>query len=394
MSNKVKKNACATSAGDFDWSIYEDGWNGAKLKNNKKVVVPSTGDKVKVFCHEKYAQDMVNSYFNVPQSCVAKDDVKNSVHYISDIYPVSSTEVIVDTPVGGSFRIDLNKEKEYIAMVGCNSVEQFVNSLSKSATFKKNLMKMDPNVKVLGKNRISLYAGHCAKIENEFRNQITNPTTAYYAHIDSINGGGYIVTIEGVKAFLPGSLAQTNKILDYNVLIGKTIPVMIDSYLPNQGFVVSYKKYLKTILPQMIEKQLSVGMAIDAEVTGVRKNNVFLQFADLNNSEDMIYTGLLPWDNCCDEIRKDIENGQFKPGSKWRVYIYAINEDGNGGYRIVFCDRPLNEMPTNESKENDTTEVVDAETTLVLSNSIDSINLTVNVDNNTTVENSLVAKIG
>lgn len=380
MSNKVN-NLASAAPSDFDWSAFDDGWNGANLKKNNKVFVPKTGDKVKVYCHDKYAQELVNSYFNIPQPYVAKDDVVNSIHYVNDIYPVSSTEVIVDTVGGGSFRIDLNKEKEYVNMVGCSSVDQFVNSLVKSSTFKKELMKTEPNVKVLGKNRISLYAGHCAKIENEFRNQITNPTTAYYAHIDSINGGGYIVTIEGIKAFLPGSLAQTNKILDYDALIGKTIPVMIDSYLPNQGFIVSYKKYLKTILPHKIESQLSVGMAIDAEVTGVRKNNVFLQFADFDNGEDMIFTGLLPWDNCCDEIRKDIENGQFKPGSKWRVYIYAINEDGKGGYRIVFCDRPLDEMPSTESDnattEKNTEEIVDV----------------VNVSDTITVDN-LVAKIG
>ena len=378
MSNKVNNTNC-TCAGEFDWSVYEDGWNGLTLKNNKKVFIPKTNDKVKIYCHEKYAQDLVNDYFNIPQSFVAKDEVRDSVHYVHDIYPVSNTEVIVDTASGASFRIDLNKEKEYVNMVGCDSVETFVNSLAKSTSFKTSLMKTNPNVKILGKNRISLYAGHCSKIENEFRSQINNPTTAYYAHIDSINGGGYIVTVEGIKAFLPGSLAQTNKILDYNVLIGKTIPVMIDSYLPNQGFVVSYKKYLKTILPSKIESQLSVGMAIDAEVTGVRKNNVFLQFADLDNGEDMIFTGLLPWDNCCEEIRNDITNGQFKPGSKWRVYIYAINEDGNGGYRIVFCDRPLDEMPKEEVVE----ETV-SENTLV-----DEVpqNDTISID-------SLVAKIG
>lgn len=376
MSNKVN-NTTFVGSSDFDWSVFNDGWNGSTLKRNKKIVLPNTSDKVKIYCHEKYTQDLVNAYFNVPTSFIAKDEVINSVHYISDIYPTSNTEVIVDTPSGGSFRIDLNKEKEYVNMVGCSSAEQFVNSLVKSPTFKKELMKSAPNVKVLGKNRISLYAGHCAKIENEFKQQITNPTTAYYAHIDSINGGGYIVTIEGIKAFLPGSLAQTNKIIDYNSLIGKTLPVMIDSYLPNQGFVVSYKKYLKTILPSKIENQLSVGMAIDAEVTGVRKNNVFLQFADMENGEDMIFTGLLPWDNCCDEIRKDIENGQFKPGSKWRVYIYAINEDGNGGYRIVFSDRPLNEMSQVEKSNNENNSPIE-----------------VNTNNDTITVNNLVAKIG
>ena len=90
---------------------------------------------------------------------------------------------------------------------------------------------------------------------------------------------------------------EDNKIIDYDVLVGKTIPVMIDSWQPKTGFIVSYKKYLKTILPYKIDEELSVGMAIDAEVTGVRKNNVFLQFPDSNG--DMIYA---------ERIRKAIES--------------------------------------------------------------------------------------
>lgn len=375
----VKNNNVTQQPADFDWSAFEDGWNGSNLKRNKKVNTPKGTDRIKVYSHEKYAQDVFDAYMGKTLVATPKDCILNSIHYVNDITPVSNTEVIVDTVGGSSFRIDLNKEKEYITMMGCDSIDQFINSINKSSRFKKSLINTLPTVKVLDNSRVSLYAGHCAKIENEFHNQINNPTTAYYAHIDSINGGGYIVTIEGINAFLPGSLAQTNKILDYDALVGKTIPVMIDSYLPHQGFIVSYKKYLKTILPYKIETQLSVGMAIDAEVTGVRKNNVFLQFADLDNNEDMIFTGLLPYDNCCAEIKKDIENGQFKAGSKWRVYIYAINPDGNGGYRIVFCDRPLSEMEQelNEEKENTTnTEVVN------------------NVPNNEIQLDNIVAKIG
>lgn len=351
MKKEIKNNYSCPK--DFDWSAFEEGWNGHNLKQNTKVLIPKTDEKIKVYGHEKYTQELLNMYFSVPQTYTPKDEINNSIHFINDIYPVSNTDIIVDTISQASFRIDLNKEKEYITMMGCNSIEQFINSLVKSATFKKELMKTNPTVKIVGKNRASLYAGECTKIENEFRNQIENPTTAYYAHIDSITNGGYFVSIKGVKAFLPGSLAQTNKIINYDALVGKTLPVMIDSFIPNQGFIVSYKKYLKTILPQKIESQLSVGMAIDAEVTGVRKNNVFLQFADMENEEDMIFTGLLPWDNCSEEIRKDIENGQFKPGSKWRVYIYAINKINDENYRIVFCDRPLNEMPEMEKEKNE-----------------------------------------
>ncbi len=355
MSNFIKNE-------DFDWSIYEDGYNGHNLKKNSKVVVSKDSSRTKVYCHESYAQELFNLYNNIPSTnnFVAKDNLKNAILSVTDIYPVSRTEVIVDTIGGGSARIDLTKDKEYLASVGCDTIDIFINSLNKSKTFKTELLKTMPVVKVLSKDRISLWEGHLAKTEAEFHEQIKNPTSAYYATLESINNGGYIANIQNVKCFLPGSLAQANKIIDYDVLVGKTIPVMIDSWQPKTGFIVSYKKYLKTILPYKIDEELSVGMAIDAEVTGVRKNNVFLQFPDSNG--DMIFTGLLPYDNCSDEIKKDIETGQFKPGGKWRVYIYSLNEDNNGNKRIVFCDRPLEEMnATSDDVSSDTTDKSDNE---------------------------------
>ena len=64
---------------------------------------------------------------------------------------------IVDTVGGGSVRIDLLKEKDYIRHVGCNSIETFVRSLSESSTFKKSLIETAPVVKVVDSNRISLW---------------------------------------------------------------------------------------------------------------------------------------------------------------------------------------------------------------------------------------------
>ena len=73
-----------------------------------------------------------------------------------------------------------------------------------------------------------------SKTEAEFIEQIKDSKFAYYGHIDSVNGGGYIVDVNGIKCFMPGSQAQANRILDYNVLVGKTIPVMIDNKLDNE----------------------------------------------------------------------------------------------------------------------------------------------------------------
>lgn len=325
------------SPDNFNWDIYENGYNGANLKPNKNVVVQRDGTRTKVYCHESYAQEMYNAYSNINTSIYsAKDQLIGSVLSVCDITPISNTEVIVDTVGGGSAKIDLIKDKDFVKMCGCETVDVFINSLNNSKTFKTSLLETLPVVKVVNSDRISLWEGHVSKTTCEFHQQIKKPTHAYYAYLESINNGGYIVVINNVKCFLPGSLAQANKINNYDALVGKTIPVMIDSYSEKTGFIVSYKKYLATILPGKIKNELYIGMPIDAYVTGTKKGNVFMQWADSNG--DMIFTGLLPQDNMSNETKQDVANGQFTPDSKWRMFISDITENN----RIVLSDSPVN----------------------------------------------------
>lgn len=337
------------SPDNFDWSIYENGYNGKNLRQNLNVVTKNDGSKTKVYCHENYAQELYNKYANVNDNVnfTAKDQIKNSILSVYDIHAISNTEVIVDTVGGGSARIDLTKDKEYVKMCGCENVETFINSLNNSKTFKASLLETMPTVKVVNSDRISLWEGHVSKTEAEFRQQIANPTHAYYATLETINNGGYIANINNVKCFLPGSLAQANKITNYDVLVGKTIPVMIDSYSEKTGFIISFKKYLATILPSKIANELYVGMAIDAYVTGTKGGNVFMQWADSNG--DMIFTGLLPQDNMSDETKRDVASGQFKPDSRWRMFISDITENN----RIVLSDSPVNATEDTMATVND-----------------------------------------
>ena len=325
------------SPNNFDWSIYENGYNGTNLRKNLKVITKNDGSKTKIYCHEHYAQEVYNKYMNVPTAnhFGAKDQIVGNILTVCDINVVSPTEVLVDTVGGGSARIDLTKDKEYVKMLGCDNIDVFVKSLNESKTFKKSVLDTMPVVKVVNSDRISLWEGHVSKTEAEFHEQIKKPTHAYYATLETINNGGYIANIQNVKCFLPGSLAQANKIINYDVLVGKTIPVMIDSYSEKTGFIVSYKKYLATILPSRIASELHVGMPIEAYVTGTRKGNVFMQWADSNG--DMIFTGLLPQDNMSDETKKDVAAGQFTPDSKWRMFIADITPEN----RIVLSDSPI-----------------------------------------------------
>lgn len=321
----------------FDWDIYENGFNGANLRKNLNVITPKDGTRTKVYCHEKYAQELYNMYNNINNTnYMAKDQIVGNILGVCDITPISKTEVLVDTVGGGTARIDLIKDKEFVKMTGCDNIDVFINSLNHSKTFKQSLLDTMPVVKVVNSDRISLWEGHVSKTTAEFHQQIKKPTHAYYATLESINNGGYIAMINNVKCFLPGSLAQANKITNYDVLVGKTIPVMIDSYSDKTGFIVSYKKYLATILPTRIKEELYIGMPITAYVTGTKKGNVFMQWEDSNG--DMIFTGLLPQDNMSDETKQDVANGQFTPDSKWRMFISDITENN----RIVLSDSPIN----------------------------------------------------
>ena len=70
------------------------------------------------------------------------------------------------------------------------------------------------------------------------------------AKLVSSNNGGFVVEIAGmVKAFMPGSMAAANKINNYESLVGTEMEVMVESYDPKFGFIVSRKKYLRTIVP-------------------------------------------------------------------------------------------------------------------------------------------------
>lgn len=330
-----------TGINDFDWSIYEDGYTGGdKLVINKKV---KSKKGVKVYCHEAYAQslyDAMEAHFNgqsVPE-LTAKDERPGTIYQVTNITAVSNHEVAIDTTSGMSSVIDLNKEKQYLETLGCANVGMFTDALNLDNGFKCDLLTNGLTARVSKTGRISLWDGHKAKIEQEFKEQIVTPTCAYYGLIESINNGGYIVNVNGIKCFMPGSLAAAGVITDFNSMIGKTVPVMIINYLPKTGgFVVSYKKYLNTVLPQKIENELSVGMSVMCKVTGTSTNGVFLLFKD--NAGDYVFSGLIHRSTMSKDFEYQLDHRMLRNGDEFHAYISSINYiESEHKYRIVLTD--------------------------------------------------------
>lgn len=336
-------SAVALQGGDpnFDWTPYEDGWDGVSLKVNKKVRVQDPHDKV--YCHEPYAQELYDAMYAHDKGVqiVPKDSAKNSLHNVVDIRRVSDHEVSVDTVGGMTAVIDLNKERQYLESYNCNDVSSFVNAIDTSESFKKSLLDTGIIAKVVNNGRVSLWDGYLSKIEAEFIDQIKNPDAkpvAYTAKVEEINGGGYIVNVLGVRCFLPGSLAAAGVIPanEFEKLIGKSLPVMIINYLPTSGFVVSYKKYLNFILPYKVQRELYVGKQIGVKVTGTSKNGVFVQFRD--NDKEWVFSGLIHRSVMSKDFENRFDHREFRIGDEFVAYVNKLNETEDGQYRIVVSD--------------------------------------------------------
>ena len=173
----------------------------------------------------------------------------------------------------------------------------------------------------------SLLEAHLDTQRQEFFKEIKNPQKVYKAYIKEKNLGGFIVIINGVNAFLPGSLASANKIIDFNTLIGKTINVMFEDYIKEgDTFIVSNKKYIQYILPEKI-KELKFDRTYTGEITGTSKFGIFIEFNDL-------FTGLLHISEMIDETRNKFITGQYLPGDSITFYIKEIAKDN----RIILSD--------------------------------------------------------
>lgn len=363
--SKTKKQipSVVTECGnpDFNWDLYKNGYNGVSLAVNRDVKCNST--KERVYSQEPYAQELYYLYMKKnPDTIQQKDFIAGTVYVIDDIAPVSDHEVKVSMSSGISDVIDLVKEHSFIYdFIGCRSIAMFLDNI-KDPEYKKALLSNNIRVKVAENGRLSFGEGVRSRIETEFAEEIrlNRCKYAYNAVVKEINNGGYIVDIMGLKCFLPGSLAAPGIITDFKSLIGKTIPVMPINYMPNSGFVVSYKKYLNAILPNKINEELFVGKHVSVKVTGTSKNGIFVIFKDKNG--EYVFNGLVHRSVMSYDFENEFNRHSFNINDEFWAYISSINEMEDGSYRIVLSDQspvtkaekeetPLPEEPVKEKKQ-------------------------------------------
>jgi ribosomal protein S1 len=102
------------------------------------------------------------------------------------------------------------------------------------------------------------------------------------AKIKELIPAGYMLDIYmdniTIDAFMPNTLADVNKLSDPESLLGQTLNVMLETLQQEKGvYVVSRRKYLKTLIPEEIKK-LKRDIIYTGEVTGTTPFGIFVQF--------------------------------------------------------------------------------------------------------------------
>jgi small subunit ribosomal protein S1 len=166
----------------------------------------------------------------------------------------------------------------------------------------------------------SLFKNFILNKQTELFNQIKDSNKIYKAKILEKNRGGFIAIIDGIKTFLPGSLAAANKIIDFDNFIGKSIDVMVEDYLKDdKTFIVSNKKYILYTINEKL-KNLEIGKLYFGKVTGISKFSIFVEWDDF-------FTGLLHLSEMTEEEKLKFNKGFYQPGSDISFYIKQITDD-------------------------------------------------------------------
>jgi len=292
------------------------------LKENLTIVKVNPKDKV--YCNEHYAQELYDMISRVPVQ--VKDIHSGEMLRAIDLKVGRNGQIEIYTSMGTFLYLDMRKEKPYFEAIGFSDVDiatPRLEELSKAGWFRDLFSSREESIKVEGEvdeMRGSIYEAYLGKTRDEFMTQITQQTAYYHAKVVSKNQGGFFIKVQGIDAFLPGSLAAANKIVDFDSYIGREIPVMVEDYLKNSDtFIFSYKKYLDKILPSKLA-EIERFSRLKGIVTGSSKYGIFVEFQEM-------FTGLLHTSEMENETLDNFVNRRVEPGQEIEIWVKDIKDN-------------------------------------------------------------------
>jgi len=312
--------------GEFDWDGYES-YHNTKLRVNKKV--KTAGQKEIVYCHEPYAQDMYNMMSDVKFHETMAELTVNAIE-TGKIYTMSERWATVDIGYREMLYIDLSREDREVLEELRPGDEVSVKVLSDKTNTKEYATA-------------SISEGTKQRVFAELRVAAEEGGTAYLGTVkEMIPGGGYIVNVQGINCFMPGSLAGINKLHDFTSIVGTKMYVVPDSFSASKGtIVVSHRKYLQAMIPNEISKlQENLEVEITGSVTGTAKYGVFVEF-------NTCLTGMIHVNDLNSELFDRHKANEVAPGEEVTFKIKEIVSNE----KIILTQKEKSEVKVDNSWE-------------------------------------------
>lgn len=284
------------------------------MKKNKNFTINNYSEKEKEFFIEQINASMQQGF--LPKDKKVSDKIP-----IIDISIDSERGQIICNNNSGIIILSLKENYKFFKKYGfefknfeedSKKLEEYVKNNNICKDLSLIVTKVKPQIEYsFDSNKINLS-------KELLLQEIKNPTRTFRGKIISKNGGGYMVQIGDFVGFLPGSLAATNIVRDWQSLIGKELELLVDDYLASSNmFVFSFKKYVNWILPQKI-KNFDFNKCYKGIVTGTSKLGIFVEFEE-------IFTGLIHTTKMSQKLLEEFELGNIKSGDEINIYVIEFN---------------------------------------------------------------------
>jgi len=277
--------------GEFMWDAYEATCPSKTRKPNPHIKTKK-GDKV--YSRESYAQELYDLMEEMDRQNPVLPLITEGSIYEGKIFAVSQEFISVD--IGYRELIYVKYDKETALVKALQPGEETAVLI----TSNKN------NTHVLG----SISGGVRHKVFLDLRAGVEEGNTAWVGTVKNmIENGGYIIEVQGVECFMPGSLAGINKLHDFESIIGTEIYVVPVSFSSDRGtIVVSHRKYLQALIPTEIQSiKDNEGVEYTGNVTGTARYGVFVEF-------NKCLTGMIHINDLDDATSGLFKSRDIKPG--------------------------------------------------------------------------------
>ena len=294
--------------GEFMWDQYEATCVTKLRKPNPHIKTPKG---VKVYSRESYAQELFDIMEGHSLTSNTIYSLQLGASYTGKVYAVDSEWASIDVGYRELVYVDLSRETVEVRELLKQGVEVDVQLIADTSMNVKKYM--------IG----SVTEGPKTKVIKEIVASIDDGNTAYSGVVAKmIPGGGYMVQVQGIDCFMPGSLAGVNKLHDFESIIDTEMYVVPVSYSEEKGtVVVSHRAYLRALIPNTLKEiQEDITSERTGHVTGSAKYGVFVEF-------EGCLTGMIHVNDLDTETSKAHRDRSLEPGTEIKFYVKeVINE--------------------------------------------------------------------